>query len=166
MRASGRACAAGLKGGKSVRFFRKKLKLVKGQEGFTLIELLIVVAIIGIMVAIVVPRVGEALDNSKKKAARGTAQNLHYAMERYFMDKNRYPTEDEMETQENPDYDKLRNNLLNYVTLPSDKEAAPFEFSSYTADGDKPTDYTLTITARDRKPTVYEISPEGVNEQQ
>ncbi len=47
-----------------------------GQEGFTLIELLIVVAIIGIIAAILIPNLVDALQKAKQKASVADMRNL------------------------------------------------------------------------------------------
>ena len=54
------------------------LRLAKrrGQKGFTLIELLIVVAIIGIIAAILIPNLLDALQKAKQKATVGDIRNI------------------------------------------------------------------------------------------
>ena len=47
-----------------------------GQEGFTLIELLIVVAIIGIIAAILIPNLVDALQKAKQKSTVADIRNL------------------------------------------------------------------------------------------
>jgi len=67
-------------------------KLVKKGEGFTLIELLIVVAIIGIIAAIAVPQLLNAIQRAKQKRTMADMRSIGEAMEIYQIDYNVYPT--------------------------------------------------------------------------
>ena len=64
---------------------------MRGQKGFTLIELLIVVAIIGIIAAIAIPNLLNAIDRGKQKRTMADIRSLGTAVESYAVDNNFYP---------------------------------------------------------------------------
>ena len=66
---------------------------MKNYKCFTLIELLIVVAIIAILAAIAVPNFLEAQVRSKVARCKSDMRNLANALEAYFVDNNKYVTE-------------------------------------------------------------------------
>jgi type II secretion system protein G len=61
------------------------------QKGFTLIELLIVVAIIGIIAAIAIPNLLNAIDRGKQKRTMADMRSIGTAVESYAVDNNFYP---------------------------------------------------------------------------
>ena len=61
-------------------------------KGFTLIELLIVVAIIGIIAAIAIPNLLNAIDRGKQKRSMADLRSIGTAVEAYSVDTNIYPT--------------------------------------------------------------------------
>jgi general secretion pathway protein G len=63
----------------------------KRQSGFTLIELLIVVAIIGIIAAIAIPNLLNAIDRGKQKRTMADIRSVGTAVEAYAVDVNIYP---------------------------------------------------------------------------
>ena len=66
-----------------------KIRLKK--EGFTLIELLIVVAIIGIIAAIAIPNLLNAIQRGKQKRTMADMRAIGTVVESYAVDNNRYP---------------------------------------------------------------------------
>jgi general secretion pathway protein G len=65
---------------------------IRNQKGFTLIELLIVVAIIGIIAAIAIPNLLNAIDRGKQKRTMADMRSIGTAVESYAIDNNIYPT--------------------------------------------------------------------------
>lgn len=65
------------------------------QAGFTLIEMLVVITIIGLMMALVAPRVLDYLAESKVKAAKIQIASFASALDLYYLDVGRYPTSSE-----------------------------------------------------------------------
>lgn len=67
----------------------------KRSRGFTLIEIMIVVVIIGILAAIVVPRITDRTDQAKITRVKADIRRIEGALNLYRLDNHRYPTSDE-----------------------------------------------------------------------
>ena len=65
------------------------------RRGFTLIEVLVVVAILGILAAIVVPRIMDRPDEAKRVAAKADVGALVQALKLYRLDNGFYPSTDQ-----------------------------------------------------------------------
>ena len=60
--------------------------MIKKNKGFTLIELLIVVAIIGIVAAIAIPNLLDAMNRARFKATQGDIRSIGEGIESYRVD--------------------------------------------------------------------------------
>ena len=60
--------------------------LVKGEKGFTLMELLIVVAILGVLAAVVIPNVGRFIGRGETEAAETELSNIQSAVVAMMVD--------------------------------------------------------------------------------
>jgi len=67
----------------------------RAQAGFTLVEILVVITIIGLIMALVGPRVLNYLSESKAKAAKIQIESFASALDLYYLDLGRYPTTNE-----------------------------------------------------------------------
>src|SRR5690349_14502427 len=62
------------------------------RRGFTLLEVVVVVAILGLLAALVVPQVMRRPDEARVAAARQDVATLLQALKLYRLDNERYPT--------------------------------------------------------------------------
>jgi type IV pilus assembly protein PilA len=72
------------------RFMRR---FHRGQKGFTLMELLIVVAVLGILAAVIVPNLATFLSTGQAAAANTEVANVESAALAYYADNNAYPSD-------------------------------------------------------------------------
>src|SRR5437879_3141857 len=75
------------------RLHRRPRRRVRGGEaGFTLVEILVVITIIGLIMALVGPRVLNYLSESKVKTAKIQIQSFATALDLFYLDAGRYPS--------------------------------------------------------------------------
>lgn len=77
----------------------KLAKVLKTEKGFTLIELMIVVAIIGILAAIAIPKFADLVTKSKESAVKGSLGSVRSAVSIYYSDtEGVFPAVDTLDT--------------------------------------------------------------------
>lgn len=64
--------------------------LKKDDRGFTLIELIAVLAILGILVSIAIPKINISRENAEKIALEATLKTLNSAYDMYIIDNSNY----------------------------------------------------------------------------
>ena len=69
--------------------------LAAAQAGFTLVEMLVVLAIIGLLVGLVAPRVFGQLAEAKVRTAHIQIESFKNALDLFYLDAGRYPTTQE-----------------------------------------------------------------------
>ena len=67
-------------------------KLSTSKAGFTLVELVVVVVILAILAAVVVPVVGNQVDNARVTATRGTMMEVSNGFNQYHIDCSAWPS--------------------------------------------------------------------------
>ena len=68
------------------------MKFFKKEQGFTLIELLIVMVILGLLAALVGPRMFGKVGSSKQKAAKAQIALFETTLDTYRLDVGKYPS--------------------------------------------------------------------------
>ncbi len=124
-------------------------KIPSNHRGFTLIELLVVMVIIGLLAALVAPRLFPKLGKGKQSAAKAQIELLGQALDQYRLDVGSYPS-----TQEglnalmvNPGVDKWEGPYLK-KNLPVDPWGKPYIYQNPGTHGE----YDLYSYGRDNKP--------------
>ena len=68
------------------------MKSIRPNKGFTLIELMVVILIIGVLAALIVPKVMSRPDEARVTAAKQDIATITQALNLYKLDNQRYPT--------------------------------------------------------------------------
>ncbi len=117
--------------------------------GFTLVEMLVVLAIIGLLVGLVAPRVFGQLAEAKVRTAHIQIENFKNALDLFYLDAGRYPTSSEGLTalvKSTGGLSAWNGPYLKGGMVPNDPwgkayvyrspgERSPFEITSFCADG-------------------------------
>lgn len=67
----------------------------RNTSAFTLVEIMVVVIILGILAATIIPQFMGTTQDAKISAAKSQVAELESAVERYYVQMDRYPTADE-----------------------------------------------------------------------
>lgn len=115
--------------------------MTQTKQGFTLIELMIVVAIIGILTALVTVNLQGARERARDAQRKGNLEHIQVALELYKNDHDpqRYPDDSSWET------DLTNGEYMKQVPIdPTHEQLASWPDYSYIADiATEPLEYTL-----------------------
>lgn len=127
----------------------RKIRSENNRRGFTLVELLVVMVIIGLLAALVAPRLFPKLGKGKQAAAKAQIELLGQALDQYRLDVGSYPTTQEglKSLMTNPGVEKWEGPYLK-KNLPLDPWGKEYLYQSPGTHGE----YDLYSYGRDGKP--------------
>ena len=100
-------------------------------RGFTLIEVMVVIVILGVLAALVVPRIMSRPDEARVVAARQDIASLMQALKLYKLDNRRYPTAEQglQALVQKPSTPPVPENWKAYLEkLPNDPWGSPYQY--------------------------------------
>lgn len=108
---------------------------LRRHQAFTLIEIMIVVVIIGMLAALVGPRIIGSMDKARVNTTKAQLVNLKDAVQRFYMDCSEYPRtlDDLLAKTGNAKWD---GPYLDAKSLPQDGWGNDFVYSCPGADGE------------------------------
>lgn len=133
--------------------------LLQNDKGFTLVELIVVIAVLGILAGIAVPRITGVQNKARYAAGEALLANLQTPLELYRVENDGYP--------DVSDYDDLQTELTgedgyldNFSGMLPETSDDDWSFESYTLDDGS---YTLEITHPNESVDNLEMTPDGIS---
>lgn len=128
---------------------------MRARSGFTLIELLVVIIVLGLLAALVGPRILGRVSEAKTATARTQIELLGTALDNYRLDTGSYPTSEQGldALQKTPTREPVPLNWRGpYVKrdVPNDPWGRPYVYKS--PGEHNPTSYDLSTLGRDGQP--------------
>lgn len=137
---------------RATRTSSHKRSRAEQQAGFTLVEVLVVLAIMGLIMSMIGPRVLNYLTDSKYKTAQIQVESLSSAIELFFIDNGRYPLESEglqALVQAPSNLPSWSGPYVKGTTIPMDPWAKPYRYVS----PDRGRSFSISYTAPDNRDT-------------
>ncbi|MEO1008000.1 MAG: type II secretion system major pseudopilin GspG [Planctomycetota bacterium] len=122
------------------------------RRGFTIIEVIVIITILGIIAAVVVPRLFGRIGQGRQGAAKSSANNIAQAVELYRIDMEGLPDGDSLDFLIEPPSagaDKWQGPYLNSVDDLIDPWGNPYVLR---APGEKNFDYDVVSYGKDGEP--------------
>ncbi|AVZ79317.1 type II secretion system protein GspG [Zoogloeaceae bacteirum Par-f-2] len=104
---------------------------VQRQRGFTLIEVMVVIVILGVLAALVVPRIMSRPDEARVVAAKQDIATIMQALKLYKLDNRHYPSNAQglQALVERPTGTPVAENWKRYLErLPADPWGQPYQY--------------------------------------
>jgi prepilin-type N-terminal cleavage/methylation domain-containing protein len=114
----------------------------RNADGFTLIELILVIAVLGILMSIAIPRISSITDKAKDANIAQVAGPIRTAMEAYYQDEKAYPPEGDI-GEDSVGWNDL-NSLLTVLEL---EEMSSYYIDKFTYTRDDPDDYEIEVVS-------------------
>ncbi|MGB4569758.1 MAG: type II secretion system protein [Tepidanaerobacteraceae bacterium] len=100
-------------------------KRTKGDKGFTLIELIVVIAVLGVLATLIIPRVVGVQSEAETAAMEANEKIIRNALERYYLDNDEAYPEELDDLVEEGYLDEIPEDFEDYYTY--DKDSGDLE---------------------------------------
>ena len=119
--------------------YKRRNSILRSRDGFTLIELMVVMIILGLLAALVVPRMFGRIGEAKQNSARAQIELFGTALDSFRLDVGRYPTTAEgLEALTSPvsGVDEWNGPYLKKIEIPLDPWNNPYVYEAPGKFGD------------------------------
>ena len=135
------------------------VRVARGRRGFTLIELMLVIVIIGVLAAMVVPRLAGRTEQAKIARAKADIAAIGLALDLYELDMGQYPSDNDLEAlmhkPSSDDGDRWKGPYLKKSIPPKDPWGQRYNYKREQSGG---RDYQLSSYGPDGKPGSDDIT--------